>query len=292
MSKAVPAAATVPADYSLDVAIEAAARAIAAAPRLTALTGAGMSAESGINTFRDPEVGVWRNWLALALFGTPNGWRWTPGWAWSNYRRFHDPIFAAEPNDGHRALAAIGEAMQSSGAGTPTTTASATATSGYPLRVVTQNVDYLHQCGGVPDAFVHEVHGSVFRHRCIAKGHPMEIPQDAPLPASAPKCPQCGSRARPDAVLFTESLPGATWESAERAMRDLGPKDCCLVIGTSGSVYPAASLPGMCGRGVVKIEINADESGYTGGMDIFVKGPSAQCLPRILARVLELKAEE
>lgn len=261
-----------PADYSLDAAIEAAARAVAGAHRISAFTGAGMSAESGINTFRDPEVGVWKNRIGLALFGTPFGWNWMPGWAWSNYRRFHKPIFEAEPNAGHYALADFASLLPSS-----------------PVLIATQNVDSLHQRAGSPVDAVYEVHGSVLRHRCIAKGHCIDIPTDQPLPETPPCCPQCGSKARPDAVLFRESLPEEQWRGAVNAMQSLKAGDVLFVIGTSGSVQPAASLPDYCRRGVVKVELNAEESGHTANMDIFVKGPSAVCLPRILARAKQIR---
>lgn len=262
---------------SLDAAVEAAAMALAYAKRVSVFSGAGMSAESGINTFRDPEVGVWKNKIALYMFGTPFGWSWTPGWAWSAYRRFHGPIFAAQPNAGHIALATLPSRL-----GLPKDA----------VQIATQNVDYLHQRAGSPVETVFEVHGSVFRHRCIKRGHPIALPTDQPLPEHPPVCAQCGSKARPDAVLFTESLPADQWEGAERAMRALRRGDVLFVIGTSGQVQPAASLPDYTAAGVVKIEINAERSGHTNQMDIFVEGPSAVCLERIVQRAVELKQQQ
>ncbi|KAK7201932.1 Sir2 family [Novymonas esmeraldas] len=92
--------------------LECVSHALAAAHRVVVFSGAGMSAESGIHTFRDPEVGLWRNKIALALFGIPLGWRWMPSIAWWGYKRFHAPIAAALPNSGHLAVAELRTALQ------------------------------------------------------------------------------------------------------------------------------------------------------------------------------------
>lgn len=257
-----------------EISLREAAEFLSAAKRVVAFTGAGMSAESGILTFRDPEVGIWKNRLALLAFGHPYGWRWFPRWAWSYYLRFHDPIQAAQPNAGHRALAGLAAALR---------------LPAEAVSVVTQNVDYLHQRAGSPPTSVCEVHGSVFRHRCIREGHAMAIRTDSPLPRRQPTCPACGSGARPDATLFHEGLPEDQWAGAVSAVRALRPGDVLLVVGTSGSVYPAASLPGLAARGVVRIEVNPVRSAHTEGMDVFVGLPSAEALPRMLELATEMK---
>lgn len=255
-------------------AVEVAAKALAAAERVVVFTGAGMSAESGIPTFRDPEAGVWKNKVALALFGVPFGWRWMPSIAWWGYKRFHAPIAAAQPNAGHVAVAHLQAELDLRGV----------------VAVITQNVDALHQRGGTVEGNVHELHGTVMRHRCIAAGHPMDVlGQGCSLPACQPRCRVCGSPARPDAVLFHEALPSEAWLQSVSATRALRAGDVLLVIGTSGVVYPAASLPGYCAAGVVKVELNRELTHQSEDMDVVVLGPSATTLPCILQRAKELK---
>lgn len=253
----------------LDHKVETAAHALAVARQVTVFSGAGMSAESNIPTFRDPEFGVWKNKLAMYLFGTPFGWNWLPGYAWSAFRKFYDPIAAAQPNAGHVAIAQMPEKL------------------GVDVIVATQNVDSLHQRAGTPDGRVFEVHGSVYRFRCIKNGHPMEVPRD-PFPDASPRCPVCGSPARPDAVLFTEELPQATWEGAVEAMRRLAPGDVLLIVGTSGVVQPAASLPGYVRKGATVIEINPNRSELSDSVDLYIEAPGS-FLERIVNRAQEIK---
>lgn len=275
------------ASLTASTAVQAAAAALAAARRVVIFSGAGMSAESGINTFRDPEVGVWRNKIALALFAIPFGWNWMPSIAWWGYKKFHRPIAAARPNAGHIAVAHLRDDLQL-----------ATDDEDKVVQVITQNVDALHQRAGTPASLVYELHGSVWRHRCIQHGHPMDVFAEAEggeaceqqLPATQPRCGICGSPARPDAVLFTEALPEAAWSSAEAAVRSLRAGDVLLVVGTSGVVQPAASLPGLCRRGVMKVEINTETTGHSSSMDIVVPFPSAEAIPFIVERAKELKA--
>ena len=255
----------------LDSKIEAAAHRLATARNITIFSGAGMSAESGIPTFRDPMFGVWRNKFKMYLFGTPVGWNWMPGFAWSAFRIFYDPIAAAQPNPGHIAIAQMPERL------------------GADVLVATQNVDSLHQRAGTPEDRVFEVHGSVYRFRCIKNGHHMEIPRD-PFPDSSPTCPVCGSAARPDAVLFTEPLDDGVWRRAVGAMRRLGQGDVLIVIGTSGVVYPAAELPTYVGEGAFTIEINPNRSKLSSMMDLFIGAPGS-CLERIVNRAHEIQQE-
>lgn len=253
----------------LDRKIETAAHRLASARKITIFSGAGMSAESGIPTFRDPMFGIWKNKFRMYLFGTPLGWNWIPGFAWSSFRIFYDPIAAAQPNPGHIAIAQIPERL------------------GADVLVATQNVDSLHQRAGTPADRVFEVHGSVYRFRCIKNGHPMEVPRD-PFPDSSPECPVCGSKARPDAVLFSENLDDGVWRSAVGAMRRLGQGDVLIIIGTSGVVYPAADLPRYAGNGAFLIEINPSRSELSGMVDLFIGAPGS-CLERIVYRAQEIQ---
>lgn len=255
----------------LDLKIEEAARILAAARRVTIFSGAGMSAESNIPTFRDPEYGVWKNKLGMYLFGTPFGWNWLPGYAWSAFRIFYDPIAAALPNAGHHAIAQMPERL------------------GADVLVATQNVDSLHQRAGTPWDRVFEIHGSVYRFRCIKNGHPMEVRRD-PFPDVSPKCPECGSSARPDAVLFTEELPSAAWEGAVRSVRRLREGDVLVIIGTSGVVQPAASLPSYARKGVHTIEINPSRSNLSDSVDLYIGAPGS-CMARIVDRAQEIQEE-
>ena len=253
---------------------ERAAHALSEASRVVILSGAGMSQESGINTFRDPEVGVWKNKLALMWFGTPIGWKLTPGFAFKAYGRFWQPIGRAQPNDGHRAISRM-----------PTPQGL-----DIPVEVITQNVDNLHQRAGTPSDKVYEVHGTVFKHRCIKCEQVGELDMSGwaeHWPETNPKCAHCGAGMRPDAVLFGEGLPGETWEKAMHAITGLGSHDVLLIIGTSGSVYPAASLPEYAHCCI--IEINPMPSGITHLANLHIALPSAQCLPQILDRAIELK---
>jgi len=164
-----------------------------------------------------------------------------------------------------------------------------TALGGVPVEVVTQNVDGLHQRAGSPPETVHEVHGSVLRYRCIRNAHPYpDFPAD-PFPATSPQCRECGSALRPDAVLFGEALPDAAWEQSVAAVRSLQRGDVLFIIGTSGVVQPAASLPEYAREGVWQVEINPQPSAFTATVDCHVPCGSAIALPRILNRAVELK---
>ncbi|KPA78977.1 putative NAD dependent deacetylasemidazole (cobb) protein [Leptomonas pyrrhocoris] len=242
--------------------------ALAHARRIVVFSGAGICAESGINTFRDPEVGVWKNKIALALFAVPFGWRWMPTMAWWGYKKFHTPIAAAQPNEGHRTVARLRDELHLADADA--------------VQVITQNVDALHQRAGSPTEFVYEVHGSVWRHRCIKNGHPMDLLVEGKLPEAQPRCAICGSPARPDVVLFTESLPEDAWLKSEVAVCGLRAGDVLLVVGTSGVVQPGASLPELCAPGVVKIEVNIEHTAHSKGMNVCIRQSSSIALPLLL----------
>jgi len=183
------------------------------ARRLAVLTGAGMSAESGVPTFRDAQTGLWSQFDAMQL-ASPEGFRADPALVWRWYAWRRELVAKAAPNDGHRALA------QAKAAGRFES-----------LDVVTQNVDGLHQRAG--STGVIELHGNIVRSRCLAEcGVAYARPQDLPS-GEPPRCPACGDWLRPDVVWFGEMLDPDSLRAAEETCTGA---DVLLVVGTSGLV--------------------------------------------------------
>lgn len=215
--------------------------------RITFLTGAGMSAESGIPTFRDALTGLWSRYDAEQL-ATSAAFRRDPALCWGWYRWRAAMVRRAAPNAGHRAIATL-------------------AARGHTVSVVTQNVDDLHERAGSADV-VH-LHGGLFASRCLDCGRTVTPdPILAGLDALAegaretpPPCPDCGGPFRPGVVWFGEALPEPAWE---RAVADVGDCELLVVVGTSGLVQPAASLPQFAhGHGARVVEINPVDSGVS-----------------------------
>jgi len=213
------------------VAIKKAAQLIAPSKRVVVLSGAGLSAASGIGTFRGASNSLWagvKGTIAMAYFGTPIGWRWTPALSWKLYvKEFYQEIAKASPNEGHRALAELQKMKPGK------------------VTIITQNVDGLHQSGGSPAESVVELHGTVRKHICIKERHPNELIAEAFDGQRVPRCSQegCSSYLRPDAVLFGEELNTQDWTRSVGAVSSLQEGDVFLIVGTSGVVEPAASLP-------------------------------------------------
>ena len=275
-----------------DRALEAAARRVSAAQRVVAFTGAGVSAESGIRTYRDAVAGagLWdglAGQLGMLLFATPIGWLTLPTLAWRHYcERLLVPIHRAEPNAAHRALAELDALLGDRGG----------------LPVITQNVDALHQRAG--SRVVHELHGSVATHRHAWTGAPVALAPGAPPDPAAPPC----WFARPDVVLFFESLGPAFWRAAT-LVDELGPRDVLLVVGTSCAVAPAGTLPyAALSRGCAVFEVNPErcllgdvplDEGDGGrpvmtyGAHAFdqtlLRGKAGEVLPALVARVRALR---
>jgi NAD-dependent deacetylase len=245
--------------------LERAVRWLADARRVVASTGAGMSKESGIPTFRDARNGLWARYDPEEL-ATERGFRANPRLVWSWYAERRRRIAACEPHAGHRALAAMESRLPS-------------------LTVVTQNIDGLHAAAGSAD--VVELHGAIRRVKCLDAHHPFAgAPPDAE--GDPPPCPRCGSPLRPDVVWFGEALPR---EATERAWTLAGTCDVMLVVGTSGLVYPAADLPRVAKRAGARIvEVNPEPSGVTPVADVFLRGPAGEVRPR-LAEGLERAKE-
>jgi NAD-dependent deacetylase len=247
--------------------IEAAARTIAAARRVVVSTGAGISQESGIPTFRDAQEGIWARFDPQQL-ATEAGFRADPArvWAWYGYRR--DRVLACEPNAGHRALVDLAQDFAD-------------------LVVVTQNIDGLHQRAGSAD--VVELHGSILRYRCLDAGHPAPEPFAPDADGMPPPCDACGSPLRPDVVWFGEVLPQP---AVERAWALAAECDVLLVVGTSGTVWPAAELPSVARRaGARVVEVNPEPGAATRAADLVLRGRAGDVLPRLVRDVRTLRAE-
>ncbi len=224
--------------------------------RIAVLTGAGISAESGIPTFRDNN-GLWRNFRAEDL-ATPQAFARDPGlvWEWYNWRR--SLIARAEPNAGHHALVTLEQSKP-----------------GFTL--ITQNVDGLHARAGSRSPLL--LHGDIWTLRCTRCG---ACVQDfsAHLETLPPVC-SCGGMKRPGVVWFGESLPQDIWRQAEQAARSA---DLLLVIGTSALVYPAAGLIHLAQQSGAKvIEVNAAETPVSGSVDYSLRGPSGVILPELVS---------
>lgn len=234
--------------------IENAARVLSQARKVAVLTGAGMSQESGIETFRD-ENGVWSKFDPM-IWATVEGFLSQPAdvWNWYEERRF--TIRNSQPNAGHLALAKMEPLFES-------------------LAVATQNIDGYHHSAG--SNVVRELHGNIFQNKCLAEGICKNVFNTSTTP---PKCLECGSFIRPDVVWFGEVLPEKEWNLARD---DAQGCDVYMVIGTSGMVWPAAGLPTIAKRkGAKIIIINTTESEIDQRADVLIRGKSGEVLPEIL----------
>ncbi|MDN3518981.1 NAD-dependent deacylase [Aquisalimonas lutea] len=228
---------------------------------VVAFTGAGMSAESGVPTFRDAQTGLWQRYDPADL-ATPEAFERDPGlvWRWYSWRR--ERVAAAAPHAGHRALAEWEQRVPA-------------------FVVATQNVDGLHQQAG--SGRVLELHGNIHRNICSAERGVVTEPVPAGADDQPPRCPQCAAPVRPDVVWFGEALPEQAWQAAIRAA---GEADVLLSIGTSGLVQPAASIPLMAlEQGAAVIEINPEPTPITERVTVSFRGPAAELLPQLLAAV-------
>lgn len=246
----------------LDKLIAQAAALLAQTRYLAILTGAGVSKESGIPTFRDAQTGLWAQYDPQEL-ATPQAFRRNPGLVWDWYQFRRGLVSAGKPNPGHRALADLEQDIPR-------------------VVVLTQNIDGLHQAAGSSD--VVELHGNIHRNRCFSncRGTPtlVDLADLSDKDASPPRCPYCGDTIRPDVVWFRESLAE---EAIMRAYRASAECDVLLVAGTSGVVYPAAGLPQIAREaGNPVIEVNPEPSGVTPLADIFLRGPGGTVLPQLV----------
>jgi NAD-dependent deacetylase len=229
---------------------------VAAARRVVVLAGAGLSAESGIPTFRGAG-GLWRNFRPEEL-ATPQAFARDPRlvWEWYDWRR--QIIARAEPNPGHRALAQLDARVEQ-------------------FDLVTQNVDGLEERAGCRR--VRRLHGDIWLVRCIACGREARD-LCAPLPELPPRCAACGGLLRPGVVWFGEPLPEAALAAALAAARQA---EVCLVLGTSSVVYPAALVPhAALEAGAKVVEINLDPTDLSPLAHVSLRGSTGELLPRIV----------
>jgi NAD-dependent deacetylase len=231
---------------------------LARARRVMVLTGAGISAESGVPTFRDPG-GLWQRFKPEELANVDAFLR-NPVLVQSWYRHRREVLDHVEPNAGHRALARLAEL-------TPEFT------------LVTQNVDNLHQSAGSRDVI--ELHGNITRSYCIDCGTPASV--EEMRSGDVHRCPSCGGLIRPDVVWFGEMLPVDAFERADVESRRA---DVFLSVGTSGLVYPAAGLPlAAAEAGAYVAEINIEPSALARYLSEVVLGPAGEILPELVSRV-------
>ena len=258
----------------LRAAAEEVADRVSCARRAAALTGAGISAESGIPTFRSASTALWRNYRPEDL-ATPDAFARDPELVTEWYMMRLQMVLAARPNPGHVALAKIEQSFRARGA---------------DFNLLTQNVDGLHVEAGTRN--VVELHGSIRIWRCVACA--MELTAAACLTqrenevGGAIRC-NCGAPMRPGVVWFGEVLPRDAWERAER---DALAAEIFVVAGTSAAVYPAAGLVDIAMRsGAFIVEVNPESTDATPICDLSVRAPSGTFLPLVWERMADFVAE-
>ncbi|MBC2590668.1 MULTISPECIES: SIR2 family NAD-dependent protein deacylase [Rhodococcus] len=233
------------------------------ARRVAVLTGAGMSAESGVPTFRDAQTGLWEHFDPADL-ATPEAWDRDPASVWAWYQWRVALVRRVQPNAGHRALARWGRTVD--------------------LSIVTQNVDDLHERAGSP--VLSHLHGSLFSPRCAECGTPADLPAAPTEPVARldpPACGACGGDVRPGVVWFGEPLPAGPWEAATASVLTA---DVVFVVGTSGIVYPAAGLPSLARRhGIPVVEVNPEQTDLSDRVDEVWRTTAAVGLPQLVAAV-------
>ena len=217
------------------------------------LTGAGVSAESGVPTFREAQTGLWARYDPLEL-ATPEAFERDPELVWRWYRWRRELVAGVEPNPAHLALASLSELVPR-------------------MTLVTQNVDGLHQRAGSKDVI--EFHGNIFSNRCHAEGRAVSCGDD-----SVPTCPDCGGMVRPGVVWFGESIPEQALNVSFAAAADC---DVFLSVGTSSLVYPAAGLAEIAREAdAITAEVNPNPTEQSDWFGIALRGPAGQVLPKLI----------
>jgi NAD-dependent deacetylase len=231
-------------------------QALREAGRVVALTGSGISAESGVPTFREAQTGLWARYDPQQL-ATPEAFARDPQLVWNWYEWRKNLAAGAEPNSGHRALAELERQIPD-------------------FTLVTQNVDGLHARAGSRN--VVELHGNILRSKCTLEAEVAE-PEDYD-DSVPPRCPRCGAYLRPDVAWFGEMLPAEAFTEASQAARRC---DLFLSIGTSSLVYPAAGMPYEALEvGATLVEINPSQTPLTGHANFALQGRAGEVLPNLL----------
>lgn len=234
------------------------------ARHIVVFTGAGVSAESGIPTFRDAQTGLWKQFDAARL-ASPQAYRTDKAlvWGWYEWRRMK--VLNAAPNPAHFAIVALAEHAEK-------------------LTVITQNVDDLHERAG--NVGVIHLHGCLHKPRCFACARPYEFSSEIPAEPEAgrrlepPRCQHCDGYIRPGVVWFGELLPEAEWQRAEIAVHNC---DVLITIGTSSLVWPAAEIPiNAAKRGATVIQINPDETSLDKVAHYNLRGKAGDVMPRLV----------
>lgn len=230
--------------------------------RIVVLTGAGISKESGIPTFREAQTGLWARYDPMQL-ATPGAFRKDPKLVWEWYEWRRGLVRSSEPHAGHLALVEMEKRVPD-------------------LTVITQNVDGFHRLAGSRNVI--ELHGNILRNKCFDEGIVVEEwEEDGEIP---PRCPNCGGRIRPDVVWFGESLPVGALEEAYKLSQGA---EIFFSVGTSGMVQPAASLPmAAFDAGAVVVEVNPDETPISRAAKFNLRGPAGEVLPELVRQVWEV----
>ena len=231
------------------------------AQRVAVLTGAGISAESGVPTFRQAQTGLWAQYDPEEL-ATPRAFRQNPKLVWEWYAWRRELVAQAQPNSGHFALVEMEKRVPY-------------------FTLITQNVDGLHPRAGSQNVVA--LHGDITRTKCFDDGRLVTTwPDTDQIP---PRCPRCDGMLRPDVVWFGEGLPPDALGTAVTAARSC---DLFLSIGTSALVQPAASLPiEALNSGAFVVEINLNETPLTPHIHLLLKGASGVALPKLIQAVWE-----
>ena len=229
---------------------------LARAAHITVLTGAGVSAESGVPTFREAQTGLWAKFRPEEL-ATPAAFRRNPQLVWEWYAWRRDLVGRAQPNPAHVALAEMERRVRN-------------------FTLITQNVDGLHQRAGSRNVI--ELHGNISRTKCFDEDTAVERWVDTgEIP---PRCPRCGGRLRPDVVWFGESLPA---DALALAFERSAACDLFLCVGTAAVVHPAAELPfHALASGATVVEVNPQDTPLTPGAHYVLNGAAGEALPAIL----------
>lgn len=245
--------------------LERAKKAIMNARKIVCLSGAGMSAESGIPTYRDKLTGLWSCYAPERL-ETANAFRENPRLVWGWYLLRRQQVALAHPNVGHRALCRM-------------------AATGRVVSVITQNVDDLHERAGSQE--VHHLHGSLATPKCFACHRPAElpreqltIPEDGAL-VEPPRCGRCNGKLRPGVVWYGEDLPSDIWKSAVALVKSC---DVLISVGTSGTVTPAADIPRLALlSGATVIHVNTEDVSTGAQNELMLIGKATEVLTKLCA---------